>query len=65
MNTPNYPIILQALGHLFLFSILTVAFHVAYRRTSLLGLRLFFYFAAGKLCLWILGASAMRLISIA
>ena len=63
MNAQNYPIILQTLGHWFLFSIMAVAFYIALRRTSLLGFRLLFYFAAGQLFLSIVGGMMVILIA--
>src|SRR5450759_2587164 len=63
MNTQDYPLILQALGHLLLFSIVAVAFYVAHRRTSLLGFRLLFYFAAGQLLLSLAGGLVILFIA--
>ena len=63
MNSQYYPLILQALGHLTLLSIMAIAFLIATRRTSLLGFRLLFYFAAGQLLLALPGALALMLIA--
>jgi hypothetical protein len=59
MNVQTYPLLMEAIGRLALLSIMTVAFLIATRRTSLLGFRLLFYFAAGQLLLMIGGGLAL------
>jgi hypothetical protein len=63
MNPQYYPLLIEALGRLSLLSIMAVAFLIATRRTSLLGFRLLFYFAAGQLLLTVGGGVVLPLLA--
>jgi hypothetical protein len=60
---PPYYYLLEIVGHLITFGIITATALIAFRHTSLYGFRLIFYFALGQIFLSLLNAAVSGIFS--